>query len=59
MAGGIDFRIHARVNAIRFYLQRAPSLAMIPAWRPSLVVCAIGLTKDGLHVILQTITLTA
>ena len=33
--GGIDLRIHASVNT--FHLLREPSLAMIPAWRSSLV----------------------
>ena len=56
--GGIDLRVRASVNTIRFNLSREPSLAMIPAWRPSLVARAIGLTKDGLHVILPTITFT-
>lgn len=35
--GGIDLRVRASANTIRFDLSRAPSLAMIPAWRPSLL----------------------
>lgn len=56
--GGIDFRVRASVN-IQSDLPREPSLAMIPAWRPSLVSSPLCMTKEGLHVILQTLTFTA
>ena len=57
--GGMDVRIRASVNTTRFDLRREPSLATIPARRLSLVARVIGMTKEGFHVILQTITLTA
>ena len=53
---GIDFCVHASVKT-RLHLSREPSLAMIPARRPSLASRANGSAKEGRHVILQTVTL--